>query len=155
MAPVINSVLPYSTEELDLVKQKYNLPLETSREDLVAAIVEKLTFNDLSTLFTNVFGKTSLVAIDTFEYFSSTFGTYSTIFGPLLTVETLLIALFIPLIIIIIMIISSVMMNDFRKIIAILKTLGYSDRENLFSMLGSFGLKMSLGLWKRPCLSLL
>ncbi|MDE7088375.1 MAG: ABC transporter permease, partial [Malacoplasma sp.] len=138
MAPVINSVLPYSTEELDLVKQKYNLPLETSREDLVAAIVEKLTFNDLSTLFTNVFGKTSLVAIDTFEYFSSTFGTYSTIFGTLLTVETLLIALFIPLIIIIIMIISSVMMNDFRKIIAILKTLGYSDRENLFSILVIF-----------------
>ncbi|MDE6894497.1 MAG: hypothetical protein K2J02_03925 [Malacoplasma sp.] len=138
MAPVINSVLPYSTEELDLVKQKYNLSLETSREDLVAAIVEKLTFNDLSTLFTNVFGKTSLVAIDTFEYFSSTFGTYSTIFGTLLTVETLLIALFIPLIIIIIMIISSVMMNDFRKIIAILKTLGYSDRENLFSILVIF-----------------
>ncbi|MDE5953002.1 MAG: FtsX-like permease family protein, partial [Malacoplasma sp.] len=31
-----------------------------------------------------------------------------------------------------------VMMNDFRKIIAILKTLGYSDRENLFSILVIF-----------------
>ncbi|MDE7112232.1 MAG: FtsX-like permease family protein, partial [Malacoplasma sp.] len=41
-------------------------------------------------------------------------------------------------IIIIIMIVSSVMMNDFRKIIAILKTLGYSDRENLFSILVIF-----------------
>lgn len=137
--PIYNSILPYSNSGVEIIKKYLNLTDGSlKRVDVVNNWMKKDNTTYFYQQLQNTFGSDSQVAIGSFEYFKNVFDVYVTIFNTLLTVETLLICLFVPLIIIIIMIISSVMMNDFRKMIAILKTLGYSDRENLFSILLTF-----------------
>lgn len=139
IAAIYNNVLPYSNAGIEIIKKYLALSNgDVSRNEVLNKLINSITYVDLTGKLQNIFGSDSQVAIKDFEYFKTVFDVYVTIFNTLLTVETLLICLFVPLIIIIIMIISSVMMNDFRKMIAVLKTLGYSDRENLFSILLTF-----------------
>lgn len=134
---VLNLVFPYTTKNIEELSKYYNLST-TDKESLIHSISKNMTTYTLETWLNSIFGAPSIVAIESFEYFKTIFDTYVTIFNTLLVIETMLICLFVPLIIIIIMIVSSVMMNDFRKLIAILKTLGYSDKENLLSILVIF-----------------
>ncbi|RXY97333.1 ABC transporter permease [Malacoplasma penetrans] len=134
---IINMAMPYSEEGLS--KLATNLSISSnSRNDIITRLSSSMSISSLQTWLQNNFGTPSIVAINSFEYFTTVFDTYITIFNTLISIETLIICLFIPLIIIIVMIISSVMMNDFRRLVAILKTLGYSDKENLLSILVIF-----------------
>ncbi|WP_044891184.1 ABC transporter permease [Malacoplasma penetrans] len=134
---VLNLVTPYSAKGVAELSAYYGLST-TDKYSLSVAMSNNMTILSLQSWLQSNIGTPSIVAINSFEYFQTLFDTYTTIFRTLLVIETLLICLFVPLIIIIIMIVSSVMMSDFRKLVAILKTLGYSDRENLLSILMIF-----------------
>ena len=106
------------------------------RADIINAL-ESITLeinkvSDISSMLEKVFGTNAVsISISSLEFFTATFETYGTIFNSFIVIQNILIAMLLPIIIVIVMIVSSVMINEYRKMLAILKTLGYSDKKNL------------------------
>ncbi|MCQ2747852.1 MAG: hypothetical protein MJ223_01030 [Mycoplasmoidaceae bacterium] len=94
------------------------------------------TFGD-TTMITAICGATDVAATDlVYDNLISTFN----------LAETSVIAIIIPITIIIVAIISNLIINDSKKMTAMLKALGYSDIKNLMSILALFIPTMVLGL---------
>ncbi|BAC44403.1 predicted permiase [Malacoplasma penetrans HF-2] len=147
---ILNAVIPYDQKTLSVLIEKFKTANpnyfasitvdDTNRRTTVLSYL-RTTYNSVSSLaelLQTTFGNNNMVAIQNLTYFDILFGTYTTIFNSLLTVENMLIILIVPIIIFTIMIISSTTLNDFRKMLAVLKTLGYKDREILNSIIVSY-----------------
>lgn len=103
--------------------------------------VENGTLVKLAQYIYDIFGKKPTDTTINTSYFDN-YGTitllYSELIGTIGIVQNISISIAIPLIIVMILIISYVMMNEFRRMIIILKTLGYSDKENITCILLTF-----------------
>lgn len=146
--PVFDLLIPYDLSRLEkfkeyLQKNGYKNYQWTNdiRYDIISIFINKFPTSDNSFInyLQNIFGNNSTtLSIQDSEFFDAVFSTYSTIFQTLIVIQNLVISILVPIIIMIVMIVSSVMINEFRKMLAILKTLGYSDKVNFKMIMATF-----------------
>lgn len=96
-------------------------------------------YNDFA-IFANFiidnFGSTPIsISITNVNSFLSQVEIYSSLFTTINIIQGIGLSIFVPLIVIMILVMTSIMMSEFKNMIAVLKTLGYSDKENLFSII--------------------
>lgn len=138
---MMNFVVPYSQESLEaLYKAIVNPTLPSSETDIRQEIIDKLATKNIESYLQSIFGDNQYVSISNASFFGILLKTYSSIFDSLVVVENLIIGLILPIIIFTIMIISSTTLNDFKKILLTLKTLGFSDSEILKSIFVTYGI---------------
>lgn len=98
----------------------------------------KNNFNDFAifgNFIINNFGQNPIaIAIGDVSSFLSQIEIYSSLFTTISIIQGIGLSIFVPLIVIMILVMTSIMMNEFKNMIAVLKTLGYSDKENLLSI---------------------
>ncbi|MCQ3915716.1 MAG: hypothetical protein MJ195_03205 [Mycoplasmoidaceae bacterium] len=112
---------------------KTDIPTET-----ITAFVNKVTeiYGD-TTMITAICGAIDVAAADLI---------YSNLISTFNLAETTIMAIIIPITIIIVAVISNLIINDSRRMAAMLKALGYSDIKNLMSILALFIPTIVLGL---------
>lgn len=87
----------------------------------------------------SIYGNTpTTISINKIDSFVSQYQIYSSLFSSVNIVQTIGMSIFIPLIVIMILVMTSIMMNEFKNMIAVLKTLGYSDKENILSIVFTY-----------------
>ncbi len=139
---IFDMIVPFWSERVDLFKKylaghdKYKdyKWTENIRDDVIEILISEYPLGNkvLSNYLESIFGDEPIsISLSNIDFFKSTFATYTTIFNSFLVIQNVLIAIFVPIIIMVILIVSSVMINEFKKMLAILKTLGYRDKDNL------------------------
>lgn len=127
----------------------FNTNLLKDRKPLYESLF-KTVANDAKSLadFTiSIYGNTpTTISISKIDSFISQYQIYSSLFSSINIVQTIGMAIFVPLIVIMILVMTSIMMNEFKNMIAVLKTLGYSDRENILSIVFTYFPVMILAL---------
>lgn len=119
----------------------HNTNLLKDRESLRTQLVDSVA-NDAKNLADyaiRIYGNNPTnVSISTIDSFISQYQIYSSLFSSINIVGTIGMSIFVPLIVIMILVMTSIMMNEFKNMIAVLKTLGYSDRENILSIVFTY-----------------
>lgn len=135
--------IPVRTARLVIDKLISNNPLvlnNRNRDEIIYYFENK--YNDatvLSNYLLSMFNNTVLNSnLTSFESYITSKNIYDSIFSTLYTIQTLGILMFIPIVTVMILVMTSIMMNDFKKMISILKTLGYSDKENIKSVIFTY-----------------
>lgn len=113
-------------------------PTWTGYPTYINSFIEKLTdvFGD-TTLITAIAGAMDVAASDL---------VYSNLIDTFNLAETSIMAIIIPITIIIVAVISNLIINDSKKMAAMMKALGYSDSKNLMSILALFIPTIVVGL---------
>ena len=138
----------FITENIELLKlikkipDQFNNPVVNDQKTLEDNIKSYFKKNGPATLlkhYVNIFGNqqisTSITHIDSFESINYL---YSNLSSTIQTINQIVLSVSIPLIVLMILVISSSMLNEIKKIILILKTLGYSDKENVLTIISVF-----------------
>lgn len=145
---IFDLITPYAKDRVEkykeyLIKNGYQDYSWTNnlREDIIDIYLRKYP-NDSQSIpnyLESIFPRQPIsISLQYLDFFKTVFDTYNTIFWSFIIIQNLLISIFVPIIIMIIMIVSSALINDFRKMLAILKTLGYSDRHSLMILYITF-----------------
>lgn len=120
---------------------KDTLMTELSWDKNGVGSLENGTLVKMAQYIYDIFGKKPTDTTINTSYFDN-YGTVTLLYGDLIgtigIIQNISISIAIPLIVVMILIISYVMMNEFRRMIIILKTLGYSDKENITCILLTF-----------------
>lgn len=87
----------------------------------------------------NYFGEDVMIlSLSNIANYNSSQIIYTTLINTLDIVQTIIMSLLIPIVILIIFIMSSIMLNEIKGMISIMKTLGYSDKQNIVNILFTF-----------------
>jgi putative ABC transport system permease protein len=106
--------------------------------DLVDEFTNKLT---------SIYGTSSLISlVSGAQDRDSTYIIFNNLSNTISQVETVVLAIVSLMVIIIVMLISVMLIGDSKKLAAILKALGYSDRENVSSFLSIYVPVIGIGL---------
>ena len=137
---LVDWIIPYGNESLNTL-YKTLLDKDPSKStNIRKEIIDKLNNQNLDKYLQGIFGNNEYFSILNTNFFGTLFNTYTSIFGSLITIENLVLILLLPIIIFTIMIISSTTLNDFKRILLSLKTLGFSDLEILKSIFVNYGI---------------
>lgn len=79
-----------------------------------------------------------VISLKDFTNYYSKQEIYISMVSTLALIQNLLISIIIPLMAIIVLIMSSIMLEEIKKMIFIFKTLGYSDKQNIFNVIFNF-----------------
>lgn len=128
----------------DFIIDQYKMHIKpdpnTSRDTFKADFLKE--FNDYELLINymnNYFSEdVMLLSLNNISNYNSSQIIYTTLINTLDIVQVIIMSLLIPIVILIIFIMSSVMLNEIRGMIAIMKTLGYSDKQNIANILFTF-----------------
>ncbi|MEG0879283.1 MAG: ABC transporter permease [Malacoplasma sp.] len=123
-----------------LMKEKNPSFVDWTRETLKDEI---LKLNGATPLLVdyiiNNFGNDGIqISLKGFNSYYTTQDVYSSMVSTLTLIQTLLVSLIIPLVSIIILIMSSIMLDEIKRMIFIFKTLGYSDKQNIANIIFNF-----------------
>lgn len=145
---LFQSLAPYnSTNIIDTDKTKFDQISEN--------LFKKYpSYEAIANYIISIFGNTPInVSLSGLDNNLSKTQVYSSIINTIKIVQVIGMSIVTPIIIIMLFVLTSLMMNDIKKIISILKTLGYSDKENIFSVLFTyipvvlFGLLIGLAIF--------
>lgn len=78
------------------------------------------------------------ISLMNFINYNTTQEIYASLVSTLTLIQNLLVSVIIPLVALIILIMSSIMLEEIKKMIFVFKTLGYSDRQNIFNIIFNF-----------------
>ncbi|MEG2245461.1 MAG: ABC transporter permease [Malacoplasma sp.] len=131
----------------DWIMEQYNL--NQSNPDIANPITRDIykdnflkTYNNhqlLMNYMSDYFSQdVMLLSLNNIINYSASQVIYTTLIGTLDTAQILVMSLLIPIIILIIFIMSSIMLNEIRTMLSVLKTLGYSDKQNITNILFTF-----------------
>lgn len=85
------------------------------------------------------FGSNGMViSLNGFNNYLTTQQIYTSLVSTLTLIQNLLVSVIIPLVALIILIMSSIMLEEIKRMIFVFKTLGYSDRQNIFNIIFNF-----------------
>lgn len=145
-AMMLNWIVPYGKESLNkLYKALINTNVPEN-SDIRQEIIDKLSSKNLTQYLQEIFSNNEYVSIENASSFGILLNTYSSIFSSLVIIENLIIIIILPIIIFTIMILSSTTLNDFKKILLTLKTLGFSNSEILKSIVVTYGIVLVASL---------
>lgn len=127
---VLNNIIS-ENPELVLPEDRKKLENEIlnkyfDRTDLASYLISLFTNSPINIVLTNV------------DSYLTTQQVYVNLFQSIKTVQALGISIFVPIVVIMILVMTSIMMSEIKTMISILKTLGYSNKENINSILFSY-----------------
>ncbi|WP_412031987.1 ABC transporter permease [Malacoplasma muris] len=106
------------------------------REKMKTALTTNILF---AQYIRDVFGSyPTSINIENIESYGTIKYLYENLVSTIDLIQTLLTIILIPLIIVMILVISASMLQEFKKMIIVLKTIGYSDKDNIISILATF-----------------
>lgn len=144
---IFNKIVPFEKSRVKNLKNylqnkhpSFNWT-DDDRNDIVEFLTKLFPLNNekLWRDLDEIFGEKSvLLSVIDIEFFKELFSIFNTIFTTFSSIQNIVILIIIPIIVMVIMILSSVMISELKKILAVLKTLGYSNKNNLVSILSTF-----------------
>lgn len=133
---IINLIIPQN-KKIDLFKQALNLKQDMSRNDFIMHLYSKENISEkkIQDYLGQIFSDNNLQSLRHFDSFKTVYQNFNKIFNSSNDVKNIILAIFVPTTILLILALNFVMLDDFCKIIFILKTLGFSYQQNLASFL--------------------
>lgn len=133
----------YSAKSLmlnNMISYNPSLLSEQEREQLYNDINTKFPdTTELAEYILSVFSNKPIsIVLNNIDSYLTTQQVYLNLFDSIKTVQALGISIFVPIVIIMILVMTSIMMSEIKTMISILKTLGYSNKENINSILFSY-----------------